>query len=88
MTNARVGYVHPKQATGPGAAEAANNIPGGAHEPPPPLMEVNNPRPTVPPAEMPRADGNAELGETGGNYEEMTPPYRPGPIPAEEEEEE
>ena len=69
----RVGWVHPKEAAGPGAKEAALEAgAGNVSAEPPALEEVNNPRPSVDPADYPtpRDSGGMADGETGGNYNE------------------
>jgi len=69
----RVGWVHPKDATGPGAKEAALEAgAGNISAEPPALDEVANPRPTVAAEDYPtpRDSGQMADGETGGNYEQ------------------
>lgn len=67
----RLGWVHPKDATGPGAKEATLGAgAGNVTAEPPALDEVANPRPTVAEGEYPtpRDSGGMADGETGGNY--------------------
>lgn len=69
----RVGWVHPKDATGPNAKEAALEAGAGNIEAEPPaLEEVANPRPTVAQEDYPTPRDSGEMadGETGGNYEQ------------------
>lgn len=84
-----VGYVHPKERTGPGAKEAANNAgAGNISAEPPALEEVANPRPSVAQEDYPtpRDSGAMADGETGGNFEEQKIPTLQV-APGEEEEE-
>ena len=70
---ARVGWVHPKKAAGLSAKEAALEAgAGNITAEPPASEEVNNPRPSIDPAEYPtpRDSGGMADGETGGNYEQ------------------
>jgi hypothetical protein len=69
----RVGWVHPKEATGPGAKEATLEAgAGNITAEPPALDEVANPRPSVASEDYPtpRDSGQMADGETGGNYEQ------------------
>lgn len=69
----RVGWVHPKDATGPGAKEAALDAgAGNISAEPPALQEVSNPRPSVTAEEYPtpRDSGTEADGDTGGNFDE------------------
>jgi len=73
----RVGWVHPKEATGPNAKEAALEAgAGNITAEPPDLQEVANPRPTVTQADYPtpRDSGQMADGQTGGNYEQVKIP--------------
>jgi len=82
---ARVGWVHPKNATGPNAKEAALEAgAGNITDNPPGFEEVSNPRPSISQADYPapRDDGAMADAKTAGNYEGITPPYAPLPIPA------
>lgn len=69
----RVGWVHPKDATGPTAKEAALEAgAGNITAEPPALDEVPNPRPTAAQEDYPTPRDSGEMadGETGGNYDQ------------------
>lgn len=69
----RVGWVHPKEATGMSAKEAAQEAgAGNVTNEPPALMEIANPRPSVSAEDYPtpRDSGGMADGETGGNFNE------------------
>lgn len=73
----RQGWVHPKEATGPGAKEATLEAgAGNVTAEPPALQEIANPRPTVNAEDYPtpRDSGGMADGETGGNFDEGTIP--------------
>jgi len=73
----RVGWVHPKEATGPNAKQATLEAGAGNIEAEPPaLQEVANPRPTVDGEAYPtpRDSGTMADGQTGGNYEQVKIP--------------
>jgi hypothetical protein len=69
----RVGYVSPKEATGPNAKEACLEAgAGNVTAEPPAGQDFANPRPTIASEDYPtpRDSGGMADGETGGNYEE------------------
>lgn len=73
----RVGWVHPKDATGPNAKEATLQAgAGNVTAEPPDLVQIDNPRPTVNEADYaaPRDSGQMADGSTGGNYAQVKIP--------------
>jgi len=67
----RVGWVHPKDAPGISAKEAALDAgAGNVTAEPPELVEIANPRPSVASADYPtpRDSGAMADGTTGGNF--------------------
>lgn len=87
----RVGWVHPKEATGMSAKEAALEAgAGNVTAEPPALAEYENPRPSVAAEDYPtpRDSGGMADGITGGNYEGHAPPIAPGKIPVQNTDEE
>jgi len=67
----RLGWVHPKNAPGANAKDAALQAgAGNVTNEPPVLEEVPNPRTTVTQADYPtpRDSGQQATGETGGNF--------------------
>ena len=81
----RVGWVNPREAPGMGAKEACLEAgAGNVSAEPPASVDHPNPRPSVDVSDYPtpRDSGTEADGETGGNYEGLTPPYAPESIPA------
>jgi len=73
----RVGYVHPKEASGMGAKEAALEAgAGNVTAEPPAAQDFSNPRPSISSEDYPtpRDSGGMADGETGGNFEESEIP--------------
>lgn len=71
MASARVGWVHPKDATGANAKEAALEAGcGNISAEPPALADVPNPRPSVAAEDYPTPRDSETMadGQTGGNY--------------------
>lgn len=69
----RVGWVHPKEATGMGAKEAALEAgAGNVSAEPPAAVDHPNPKPTIASEDYPtpRDSGGMADGETGGNFDE------------------
>ena len=69
----RVGWVHPREATGMGSKEAALQAgAGNVTAEPPALEEFPNPAPTVNSEDYPTPRDSGEMadGETGGNFNE------------------
>ncbi len=80
----RMGWVHPKEATGLGAKEAAMSAgAGNITAEPPALGDVPNPKPSVSAEDYPtpRDSGGMADGMTGGNFAGVAPPMAPGEIP-------
>jgi hypothetical protein len=73
----RMGWVHPKEATGPGIKETALGAgAGNVTAEPPALVDHPSPKPSVSAEDYPtpRDSGGMADGETGGNHMEHTIP--------------